>query len=224
MGNLVFIQDGKAVTDTLTVAEVFEKQHKDVLRDIRNLGCSQEFAQRNFAPSSYINSQNKEMPMYYMSNKGFTMLVMGYTGPKAMVFKEKYIEEFERMEEELKNQSIKSNERGHLQSVMKLAFYHEEDIKVIKEDIEELKTGLNERLTVDYGQQRAIENAKKTRVRYLWENGVINREVHDTVQKVYAAMGRDLKDVFAVNSYRDIRQKDFDESIQYIKAWRPRLV
>ncbi len=95
---------GNPVTTSLKVAEVFEKNHKDVLRDIENLTCSQEFRERNFALSSYKSIQNKKMPMYIMTKDGFTFLAMGYTGNKASVFKENYIDCFNRMEQAIKSQ------------------------------------------------------------------------------------------------------------------------
>lgn len=79
------------VVSSLDVAETFGKQHAHVLRDIKELECSEEFRLSNFGESSYINSQNKKQPMYYMTRDGFTILVMGYTGEKAMRFKEAYI-------------------------------------------------------------------------------------------------------------------------------------
>lgn len=96
-----------ARVDSLYVAEVFEKNHKEVLRDIRRIvdeesGLSREFAQRNFAPSSYANKQNKKQPCYFLTRDGFSMLVMGYTGQKAMKFKELYIQRFNEMENFIK--------------------------------------------------------------------------------------------------------------------------
>jgi len=92
-----------ARVDSRSVAALFEKNHKEVLRDIRNLtnsesGLSDEFRRRNFALSSYITSQNKKQPCYYLTRDGFTMLAMGYTGEKAMRFKELYIKRFNEME------------------------------------------------------------------------------------------------------------------------------
>lgn len=88
-----------ARVDSLFVAKLFEKNHKEVLRDIRKItdpasGLSEEFRQRNFAPSSYRNQQNRKQPCYCLTRDGFTMLVMGYTGQKAMQFKELYIKRF----------------------------------------------------------------------------------------------------------------------------------
>lgn len=97
-----------ARVDSLFVAECFEKEHKNVLRDIQRIteptsGLSEEFRQFNFEPSYYRNKQNKKQPCYYLTRDGFTMLVMGYTGQKALKFKEMYIRRFNEMEELIKN-------------------------------------------------------------------------------------------------------------------------
>lgn len=99
------------VVSSLDIAETFEKNHKEVLRDIRTLECSEEFGQRNFAPSFYMNSQNKKQPMYYVTRDGFTLLAMGYTGEKAMKFKEAYIKQFNVMEKMLQGKLIE-REKG----------------------------------------------------------------------------------------------------------------
>ncbi len=99
------------VVSSLDVADTFGKEHNKVLRDIRELGCSNEFRLSNFGQSEYINIQNKKMPMYYMTRDGFTLLVMGYTGEKAMQFKEAYIRQFNQMEQLLIGK-LKEREKG----------------------------------------------------------------------------------------------------------------
>lgn len=93
-----------AVT-SLQVAEAFDKNHKDVLRDIRNVQdkCSDTFTERNFALSDYTDSTGRSLPMFLLSKDGLMMVTMGYTTPEAMAIKEAYIAEFNRMEEELRN-------------------------------------------------------------------------------------------------------------------------
>lgn len=100
------------VVSSLDVAETFEKRHADVLRDIEELGCSDEFRERNFALSKYsVETNKRSYPMYYMTRDGFTILVMGYTGDKAMKFKEAYIKQFNAMERVLLGK-IKEREKG----------------------------------------------------------------------------------------------------------------
>ncbi len=99
------------VVSSLDVAETFGKRHDNVLKDIRELDCSDEFRLLNFEESTYLNSQNKKQPMYYMTRDGFAILVMGYNGEKAMRFKEAYIKQFNAMEKALRGKLIE-REKG----------------------------------------------------------------------------------------------------------------
>ena len=101
----------KTVVSSLDVAETFGKRHDNVLKDIRELECSEEFRLLNFEESTYSNSQNKRQPMFYMTRDGFTILVMGYNGEKAMRFKEAYIKQFNVMEKALQGKLIE-REKG----------------------------------------------------------------------------------------------------------------
>ena len=93
-----------AWADSLFVANHFEKEHFHVLRDISkitdsNSGLSKDFIESNYELSYYKDSTGRKLPCYMMTRDGFTMLVMGYTGQKAMRFKEIYIKRFNAMEE-----------------------------------------------------------------------------------------------------------------------------
>ncbi len=106
-----FGREERAGCTSLDVAETFEKDHRHVLRDIRELGCSDEFRVSNFGQSSYINEQNKMQPMVVMTRDGFTLLAMGYTGELAMKFKEGYIKQFNAMEAALRGKLVE-REKG----------------------------------------------------------------------------------------------------------------
>lgn len=101
------------VVTSLDVAETFGKEHKNVLADIRNIQndiSSAEFSAL-FYEETYTASNEKKNPMYYMNRDGFTLLVMGYTGEKAMQFKLAYIKQFNAMEKALIGK-IKEREKG----------------------------------------------------------------------------------------------------------------
>lgn len=99
MNALVVTKKQKIYTESQVVAEVFEKDHKHVLSSIRELSetCSDEFSRTNFRPSTY-KVRGKEYPCYELTRDGFTMLAMGFTGEKAVQFKELYIKRFNEME------------------------------------------------------------------------------------------------------------------------------
>ncbi|ULI65120.1 Rha family transcriptional regulator [Shigella flexneri] len=98
----VTIKNGRAVTTSIAIAEFFGKRHERVLDKIRNLDCSAKFTEHNFVSSKYTDSTGRKLPMYQITKNGFVFLVMGFTGKRAAAFKEAYIAEFDRMEEELR--------------------------------------------------------------------------------------------------------------------------
>ncbi len=91
-----------ARVDSLFVAQYFEKEHNHVIRDIRELDCSNGFRQSNFGLSTYLNAGGKKQPCYHMTHDGFVFLAMGYRGKKAAAFKELYIRRFNEMESFIK--------------------------------------------------------------------------------------------------------------------------
>lgn len=109
LANAVTVSNGRPVTTSLKVAEVFGKQHKEILRTIRELDIPEDWRERNFALSFYQqsipNGAEKDCPMYRITRDGFTLLAMGFTGKAAMQFKIAYIEAFNTMERELRELS-----------------------------------------------------------------------------------------------------------------------
>ncbi|ARN92917.1 hypothetical protein AZI11_08380 [Levilactobacillus brevis] len=105
MNDLVIMKDKQAVTSSLQVAETFEKEHKNIMRDIDKLleSGGSKLSREMFATGAYEN-RGKEYPMYYMNRDGFTLLAMGFTGDKALQFKLQYIKAFNEMEHQVKFQ------------------------------------------------------------------------------------------------------------------------
>lgn len=99
----------KAVTSSLNVAEVFDKQHKNVLKAIENLIGSKDSrlnkeTKQWFVKSEYVDARGRKQTMYVMNRDGFTLLTMGFTGEKALRFKVEYIKRFNEMESALYSQ------------------------------------------------------------------------------------------------------------------------
>lgn len=212
MNQLVFIdENNRPVTDSLTVANTFDKEHARVMRDIRGLGCSEEFRVGNFAESHYTNSQGREMPRILMTEQGFTLLAMGYTGTKAMEFKEKYIAEFNRMKEQLVDPYAK------LSPELKAIFTVDSKVQKLEIRIDEIDNKVETQITITQGEQRRVQKAVAVRV---YEFSSDKDERRALFQELY----RDLKDRWGVPSYRDLLRKDLQSVINYINAWHPKKV
>lgn len=119
----VFIQDHQVKTTSLKVAELFGKQHKNVIQKIESLDCSPEFTSANFSAHVQTieigNGATRESKYYEMTKDGFIFLVMGFTGAAAAKIKEAYINTFNQMAAMLYN-SHGQNESIHVGAVVQL--------------------------------------------------------------------------------------------------------
>ena len=101
MKQLVVIQNNQIVVSSKDIAEHFGKDHKVVLRAIREILVEQNCATKFYQETTYQN-RGKDYKEYLMNRDGFSLLAMGFTGKKALQWKLKYIEAFNEMEETLK--------------------------------------------------------------------------------------------------------------------------
>lgn len=109
MNGLVILtgKNGKPVTTSKKIAEVFGKRHDHVLRDIETLAGGIPNFGDTFQKTTYIHEQNgQEYPMYYITRDGFSLLAMGFTGQKALEWKLKFIDAFNKMEEAMNSPEI----------------------------------------------------------------------------------------------------------------------
>jgi len=101
MNDLVVLTNGVPMVDSVLVAKKFGKIHRDVMRAIDNLDCSDEFRMRNFAQSNYV-VRGHTYDSFMMTRDGFSFLCMGFTGIESAKWKEAYINAFSAMEAQLK--------------------------------------------------------------------------------------------------------------------------
>lgn len=73
---------------------------ENIIDEIGNavIDCGVTGVERNFALISYRDTYGRSQPSYDMTKKGFSILVMGFTGMEAMKFKIAYTDRFEEME------------------------------------------------------------------------------------------------------------------------------
>ena len=107
MKNLVFEFNNQAVVSSRIVANHFGKEHRTVLRDIREIMNAQKCALSFYEKHNYkVKGNNSFYPEYYMNRDGFMLLVMGFTTKPAMQVKVAFIKAFNEMEEKLKGRNI----------------------------------------------------------------------------------------------------------------------
>jgi Rha family phage regulatory protein len=88
-------------TTSLIVAEKFGREHRNVARAIDNLEIPNDFRLLNFAQGIYTDRNGDDQRCFDMTRDGFALLVMGFTGKKAVEWKIKFLEAFNAMEKAL---------------------------------------------------------------------------------------------------------------------------
>ena len=115
----VSLFNGRPATTSLAVAECFGKRHDNVMRSIKDLvdNCPKEFTALNFEASEYTDETGRTLSMFIIYFDGFMLLVMGYTGKKALEMKLAYIGAFRAMKEKL--DKLAKEERARLSGDVK---------------------------------------------------------------------------------------------------------
>ena len=153
-------------TNSRIIAEAFEKRHDNVQRDIRALiAANPDWGVLNFEDTPYVDAQNGQTyQMYEMTRDGYSMLVMGFTGKKAMDWKIKFLAAFNAMEAKLRAPMIDVRDRGQLtQIAIQLIEVNQEQAKQIeamRDDVAAL-----ERIAKADGSLSVTEAAKNLGIR-----------------------------------------------------------
>ena len=148
-------------TTSLSVANVFNKRHSDILAQIREFPTD-DFTERNFPLSEYTDSTGRKLPCYNLTRDGFSLLVMGFTGARAYKWKIEFIKAFNLMEAELTR--IKAAEQNNqppltqieiLQSSVAILAQQEKRVSLLEDKTDDL---YKEQLKAKHNINRLLNN------------------------------------------------------------------
>lgn len=203
------------VVSSRQVAEDFGKRHSHVCDTIRNLTAENSEVKNLMIETMYEHKGNK-YPEYFLTRDGFSLLVMGFTGSKALEWKLKYIEAFNKMEKALKEPQKQLSPMEMMELQFKIIKDHDKKFEEVDEKIEVLSNSM----TIDYNQQEVIHRIAKERI-VIVLGGKDTPAYRELSKKVFSNLWKRYKQVFHVASYKDTAKKDFEEAINYIKKWEP---
>ncbi|EMB5558360.1 Rha family transcriptional regulator [Campylobacter coli] len=144
--NVVFEVVGDEIfANSLQIAEVFEKDHSNVLKAIDKLP-NDEFKSSNFKYDSYFDKKSEQRRMINLTRDAFSLLVMGFTGEKAYKWKIEFIKAFNEMEKRLRNIEYEKHDKlvfrqslGYKSQLAQQKEHYENKIKALKYDLENKK-------------------------------------------------------------------------------------
>ncbi|WP_440311328.1 Rha family transcriptional regulator [Lactiplantibacillus plantarum subsp. plantarum] len=212
MNDLVIMKNKQAVTSSLQVAEVFEKNHRDVLKAITNLKKDvRNFAQM-FSETNIPDSYGRNRRAFYMNRDGFTLLAMGFTGDKALKFKLQYIEAFNSMEEQVK---LPTSPR----EIARLALRANEETNQRLDSVEGDVKDLKENQVIPNPEYSALNRRVNQRV-----SEVAHSYGHITQKQrgeLFKDIGSGIKKIANVSARSMLRKKDYQMVMDFINDWEP---
>ncbi|HEP7852170.1 TPA: Rha family transcriptional regulator [Campylobacter coli] len=128
--------------NSLQIAEVFKKDHSNVLKAIDKLP-NDEFKSSNFKYDSYFDKKSEQRRMINLTRDAFSLLVMGFTGEKAYKWKIEFIKAFNEMEKRLRNIEYEKHDKlafrqslGYKSQLKQQKEHYENKIKALQYDLE----------------------------------------------------------------------------------------
>lgn len=171
-------------TTSLSVANVFEKRHSDILAQIREFP-KDDFNERNFPLVKYLDQKGEARPMYNLTRDGFSLLVMGFTGQKAYKWKIEFIEAFNKMEAMIKaarnsEPNLQSKFTEVLSALKEKSNEADEYKQKYYESLERENSLLRDRLSFksqDLQKSTRLSESEKENIINLYKNGLSQAEI-----------------------------------------------
>ena len=209
-------KDGELVVTSRQVAEDFEKEHSKVIRTIENLfqgiAKSGDTPSKYFIMDSYENEQNKQKYIQYLiTQRGFSLLVMGFTGEKALQWKLKYIEAFNKMEQAIKNPY------AHLSKEVQAIFALDHKQQQLAVEVKELKEGMP-LFNVECKEIQAA--VKRKGVEILGGKGSQAYKNNSIRCKVYSDIQQQLRREFGVSRYEAIKRSQLPVAHEIVAKYK----
>lgn len=147
-------------------------------------------------------SEKAHQDMVLVTESGYLMLVKSFTDDLAWEVQRQLVNSYFKAVKPLSQVDMMRIQLGMIDN-------HEDRI-----------TNLENNMTIDYGQQRVLEDTvNKTVIDVLGGKGSYAYE--EIGRKVFAECNRDLKHYFNVNARNNVPKKRFDEAVEYAKNWKP---
>ena len=208
----IIVENGRTFVSSRVVAEDFKKEHKNILRDIENLTAQNCAVKELFTENEYENSRGRMYPEYLMTRDGFSLLVMGFTGKEALQWKLKYIEAFNKMEQQLTKPKL---------TQWDLIMGTIQEVDLHKQQLEKLNDRMDyfeEHIPLFSAECDKVSKAVNKQVVFLCGGAESNAYINKSIRgKVYSYIYSRLRTDFDVKSYKEIKRKDCSLAISTVK-------
>ncbi|SCJ86950.1 Uncharacterized phage-encoded protein [uncultured Eubacterium sp.] len=209
--------------DSREVAQMVEKDHNKLLRDIREyceqLSLSKIGQSDFFTENTYTNDRGKEYPCYMVTKKGCEFIANKLTGVKGTTFTAKYINRFHDMAETIAN----GFDLSELSPQLQLLISVETEQKRQRKELTQVRTDLQE-----FKQEMPILGIEESRITTAVRakgTACLGGKESPAYQdkslrgKVYSDIYSQLKREFGVSTYKAIRRSRCDAAVNAVERY-----
>lgn len=203
------------VVSSRTVAEELGREHKNVKRDLEQISIGSDLSALIFK-SEYKDSRGRTQEEYLLTKDGFTLYMFNIQGHND--FKMAYINRFNEMEQAIKENQIQlpSDPMEILELVFNANKKTDKRVEAVEADVIYLKDNVK----LDASEYGVITNRVNEKVR----NTITNYNLANT-KEVKRTLFKDLngaiKTITNTATRSQLKQKHFDEVLQFINTWEP---
>lgn len=223
---------------TKVATELFGQAELDIWRGdngaiymtSEQIGCALEYShpvqaiqklfERNrdrLVPKSVVvslgSTDGKAYETRLFNEKGIYEIVRWSRQPKADEFYDWVFEVISQVRKTGSYNIAPTSEREIRTHILKAVLETEERTNALEQRVEVVERNT----TLDYGEQRRLNKAVNRKVYSLTRD-------RNEKSEYFKQLHREIKDRWAVQSYRDVLRVELDEVLKYIDAWKPRIV
>lgn len=226
-------QHGKRVLTTIQIAQAYGTDPRRISENFQRNAERYVYGKHYFSlegdeKRDFINrtqiaeGQKNAAVMYLWTEKGAWMHAKSLNTGEAWGAYEGLVDGYYSLRESVDNVVPLSKDQALvavLRTTADLVENQQEIRQLVSEQSQRLEAvarKVDEQITLDSGEQRRIQKAIARRVYDIERNEHYRREM-------FRQLHREIKDRWAVPSYKDVRRNEFDQVIRYIDAWRPRI-
>lgn len=218
----IYEQNNERVLTTTQLAESFGADNKIINKNFQR--NSERYIQgkhyfalsgdelRKFKGSRQIDASLKFTSVLYLwTEKGAWLHAKSLNTDQAWDAYEALVDDYYRVKSQVR--TLSSTEQ--LKASMRLSLETSEELGQMKEEVTEIRNMVENQITLDHGEQRGLQRAISRKVFECADSD-------DHKRLLYPELHREIKDRFAVTSYKDVKRHDLTSAIGYVNAWVPK--
>lgn len=190
----VIEQNNIHYVDSREVAEMIDKRHANLVRDIENyhevLSQNSKLSSDNFfIESSYQAGTGKQYKHYLLTKKGCDMVANKMTGSKGVLFTATYVDAFHEMQEHIKKQSQLNVPQTPMQA-LEMMFKAQKDQEQFNKQMQQEITGIRHIVGIETKNWRNDTNNILSAIAQHLGGGMMHQKVKSEAYKALEEKGR----------------------------------